>query len=766
MNIHLKPFSLILPVLLVALLLSTPARAFESFTVEDIRVEGLQRISAGTLFNYLPVEIGQTMDSGASVRAVRELFKTGFFDDVRLERDGNVLVVSVRERAAISSIQLQGNKDLNTEELLAGLEEIGLAEGRVFDRSLLEKVEQELQRQYFSRGKYAVRINTTITPLERNRIGILIDISEGRVARIKQINIIGNHTYSDEELLDEFTLTTPTFFSAFTKRDQYSKQALAADLEILRTWYLDRGYLKFQVNSTQVSITPDKKDIYLTINITEGDQYRIKVVTLSGDLVVPAEEIFPLININPDDVFSRKRVTESVDKISSLLGNQGYAFANVNTVPEIDDETNEVSLGFFIDPGKRVYVRRINISGNALTRDEVLRRELRQMEAGWYSAEKVERSRERLSRLGYFEEVNVETPSVPGTTDQLDVNYSVKETSSGSISAGLGFSQSSGLVINANVQQNNFLGSGNRVSFSFDNSDVNTVYSYSYTNPYWTIDGISRGFGAYYRETDASEANLSDYTVDTRGADVNFGIPVNEYDRIRFSAGWRGIDLKTNNSSPDYVLDFEDEQGDSFDDLVLSASWRRDSRNKTLFPDSGSLTSIALETTMPGSGLEYYKLDFTQQQFVPLTKDLTLGLKARIGYGDGYGDFDSLPFLENFFAGGIRSVRGFEDNTLGPKDENDEAIGGSMLTVFNAEILFPVPFIEAASATRLSTFLDIGNVFSGIDDFDVGDLRYTVGLAGVWASPLGPISLSFGVPLNAEDDDEEQPFQFTVGTFF
>ena len=374
MNIHLKPSTLILPVLLIALLVCAPARAFEPFIVEDIRVEGLQRISAGTLFNYLPVEIGQTMDSGASVRAVRALFKTGFFDDVRLEREQNVLVVFVRERAAISSIELQGNKDLNTEELLISLEEIGLAEGRVFDRSLLEKVEQELQRQYFSRGKYAVRINTIITPLERNRIGILIDISEGRVARIKQINIIGNHTYTDEELLDEFTLTTPTFFSAFTKRDQYSKQALAADLEILRTWYLDRGYLKFQVNSTQVSITPDKKDIYLTINITEGDQYRIKVVTLSGDLVVPAEEIFPLININPDDVFSRKRVTESVDKISSLLGNQGYAFANVNTVPEINDETNEVSLGFFIDPGKRVYVRRINISGNALTRDNQVTR--------------------------------------------------------------------------------------------------------------------------------------------------------------------------------------------------------------------------------------------------------------------------------------------------------------------------------------------------------------------------------------------------------
>ncbi|MGB5260280.1 MAG: outer membrane protein assembly factor BamA [Gammaproteobacteria bacterium] len=766
MNNRIKPSTLLLPVLLLALMLCGPVRAFEPFSVDDIRVEGLQRITAGTVFNYLPVKIGQTMDTGTSVRAIQALFKTGFFDDVRLEREGNVLVVFVRERAAISSIELQGNKDLDTEELLGGLKEIGLAEGRVFDRSLLEKVEQELQRQYFSRGKYAVRIDTTITPLERNRVGILIDISEGRVARIKQINIIGNHTYSDKELLDEFNLTTPTFFSTFTKRDQYSKQALAADLEVLRTWYLDRGYLKFQVNSTQVSITPDKKDIYLTINIKEGDQYRIKVVTLSGDLVVPAEEIYPLININPDDVFSRKRVTESVDKISSLLGNQGYAFANVNTVPDIDDETNEVSLGYFIDPGKRVYVRRINISGNSATRDEVLRRELRQMEGGWYSAEKVERSRARLDRLGFFEEVNVETPSVPGTTDQLDVNYSVKETSSGSVTAGVGFSQSSGVVLNASVQQNNFLGSGNRVAFTFDNSDINTVYSYSYVNPYWTIDGISRGFGAYYRETDASEANLSDYTTDSRGLDVNFGVPINEYDTIRFSFGYRGLDLKTTTLSPRYITDFEDAHGNSFGDLVVSASWRRDSRNKALFPDSGGLQSISTEATIPGSGLEYYKVDYTQQQFIRLTSDLTLGLKARLAFGDGYGDYDTIPFFENFFAGGIRSVRGFEDNTLGPKDEFGEAIGGSVLTVFNAEIIFPLPFIEKTSATRLSAFFDIGNVYSDFDTFAVSDLRYSVGLAGVWASPLGPISVSMGFPLNAKDGDQEQNFQFTVGSFF
>jgi outer membrane protein insertion porin family len=768
MNIRpvIIPLGVLLRVLAFSLLLCGRVYAFEPFEVQDIRVEGLQRISAGTVFNSLPIKLGQTVDTEDSIAAVSALFATGFFNDVRLERDGDVLVVFVKERAAISSIEIEGNQDLDTEELLDGLKQIGLAEGRVFDRSLLDKVEQELQRQYFSRGKYAVKINTTVTPLERNRVGILIDISEGQVARIKEINIIGNNTFSDEELLDEFSLTTPTWFSTFTKSDQYSKQGLSADLETLRTYYLDRGYLKFHINSTQVSITPDKKDIYITINITEGEQYKIRVVTLSGDLVVPAEEIFPLIDINPGDVFSRKQVTESVDKISSLLGNQGYAFANVNTVPDMDDETNEVSLGFFVDPGKRVYVRRINVSGNVSTRDEVLRREMRQMEAGWYSAEKVERSRTRLDRLGYFEEVNVETPTVPGTTDQLDVNYSVTETSSGSITAGMGFSQSSGVLFNASVQQDNFLGSGKRVSFSFDNSQVNTIYSFAYVNPFWTIDGVSRGFGAFYRETDASEANLTNYSTDTRGVNVNFGIPVNEYDTVRFSVGYQGLDLKSTFYSAAEVTDFIDQHGDSFDDLVLTASWRHDTRNKILFTDNGGLQSIALETTTPASGLEYYKLDYEQQRFLPLTRELTLGLKGRLGYGDGFGDYDSLPFFENFFAGGVRSIRGYEDNTLGPTDSDGDPIGGAFLVVFNAEVYFPVPFADDAKGVRLSTFLDVGNVFENYDTFDAGDLRYSVGLAGLWLSPLGPISVSIGVPLNDEDGDDVQNFQFTVGTFF
>jgi outer membrane protein insertion porin family len=766
MHLQLKRIFSPLRIFLLSLLLSGVAQAFEPFTVLDIRVEGLQRISAGTVFNYLPIKVGQTVDSQDSVNAIKALFKSGFFNDVSLERDGSVLVVFVRERAAISSIAIEGNKDLDSEELLEGLSEIGLAEGRVFDRSLLEKVELELRRQYFSRGKYAVKIDTTVTPLDRNRVGILITVSEGRAARIKQINIIGNHKYPDKDLLDEFSLTTPNFFSAFTKSDQYSKQGLSADLETMRTFYLDRGYLKFNINSTQVSITPDKKDIYITINVTEGSQYKIREVTLNGDLVVPAEELFPLIKINPGDVFSRKQVTESVDKISSLLGNQGYAFANVNTTPEMDDEANEVNLGFFVDPGKRVYVRRINISGNVGTRDEVLRRESRQMEGGWYSTEQVERTRTRIDRLGFFEDVNVETPTVPGTTDQLDVNYSVTETSSGSITAGAGFSQTSGVLFNASVQQENFLGSGKQVAFTFDNSEINTVYRFSYTNPFWTVDGVSRGFSLGYRKTDANEANLSDYSTDTRNASINFGIPINEYDTIRFSTGYQGLDLKANSSSPLQVTDFIDEHGDSFDDLVLTGSWSHDSRNRILFTDTGGLQRVSLETTAPGSGLEYYKLTYVQQRFFPLTRELTLGLKGNLGYGDGFGDYEQLPFFENFFAGGVRSVRGFEDNTLGPRDSDDDPIGGAFLVVFNAEVIFPIPFVEEAKGIRLSAFFDIGNVYEDYNSFDAGDLRYSVGLAGLWLSPLGPISASLGFPLNAESDDDEQSFQFTVGTFF
>ncbi|MEN8106488.1 MAG: outer membrane protein assembly factor BamA [Pseudomonadota bacterium] len=752
--------------ILILGLVFAPVQAFETFEVADIRVDGLQRISAGTVFNYLPVKVGDYLTTESSEEAMRALFKTGFFSDINLERDGNVLVVNVTERAAVSSIEITGNQDLETEALLDGLKQIGLAEGRVFDRSLLDKVEQELQRQYFSRGKYSVKINTTVTPLERNRVGILIDISEGQVARIKQINIVGNHQFPDKELTDDFSLEPPNIFSFVTKSDQYSKQKLAADLEILRSFYLDRGYLNFNITSTQVSITADKKDIYITINIAEGEQYRIREVTLSGDLVVEPEELFPLVRINPDDVFSRKRVTEAVDRISEKLGDQGYAFANVNTVPELDDETNEVSLAFFIDPGDRVYVRRVNVSGNVSTRDEVLRREMRQMEAGWFSASKVERSRTRLQRLGFFEDVNVETPTVPGTTDQVDINYSVTETSSGNITAGLGFSQTSGLLFNASVSQDNFLGSGKRISFSFNNSNVNTVYSFNYTNPYYTIDGVSRGFGAFFRQTDAEEANLSDYTTDAFGANISFGIPINEYDTVRLNTEYENLKLKKTSNSPKEVKEFIDDHGDQYNSVRLTGSWSHDTTNRAIFADQGGLQRFTVEAAVPRSGLEYYKLGYRQQRYVPLTKNLTLSMKADVGYGDGYGDYDELPFFENYFAGGVRSVRGFEDNTLGPRDSRGNPIGGSMKLVGSTELVFPIPFLEASTSYRMSAFFDIGNVYENYDTFKTSDLRYSVGIGGLWLSPMGPLAISLAYPLNDEGKDDVQNFQFTFGSLF
>ena len=750
-------------IVLLSLLLCGSARAFEAFEVSDIRVEGLERISPGTVFNYLPIKVGDTVDTDDTVNAVKALFKTGFFSDVRMERDGTVLVVYVKERAAISSIKITGNKDLETDKLLEGLKDIGLAEGRVFDRSLLDKVEQELRRQYFSRGKYAVKIETTITPLERNRVGILIDISEGEAARIKQINIVGNHTFTDKELRKGFTLDTPSFLSFITKNDQYSKQKLSADLEILRSYYLDRGYLNFNILSTQVSITPDKKDIYITINITEGNQFRIKEVTLSGELVLKPEELFPLVKINPDDVFSRKRVTEAVDRISAKLGDQGYAFANVNTVPDVNESERLVNLAFIVDPGKRVYVRRVNVKGNITTRDEVLRREMRQMEAGWFSAEKVERSRTRLQRLGFFEDVNVETPAVPGTTDQVDVNYSVTETSSGNITAGAGYSQTSGILFNASVSQDNFLGSGKRVSFAFNNSKVTTIYNFYYTDPYYTINGISRGFGLFYKKTDADQANISSYTTDTYGANVNYGIPINEFDTIRVSPEFENLKLKETSESPNEVIDFIDRHGNDYNTVKLTGSWAHDTRNKALFADDGGLQSLSVETAVPGSGLQYYKLGYDQRRYVPLTKDLTLSMHAQLGYGDGYGDYDNLPFFENYFAGGVRSVRGFEDNTLGPKDSKGNPIGGSLQVVGGAEILFPIPFVEGTKSFRLGTFFDIGNVYSDVSNFDATELRYSVGVSSLWISPLGPLAISLGIPLNDKSGDNVQNFQFTVG---
>jgi outer membrane protein insertion porin family len=761
LSIRLPAFALLLFFGLIA----SQARAFE---VKDIRVEGLQRISAGTVFNYLPVKSGDEVDTGNSARIIRTLFKTGFFQDVRLEQEGDVLIVFVRERPAIAEVNISGNKDLDTDQLLAGLKDIGLAEGQVFKRALLEKVEQELNRQYFSRGKYGVRIQSTVTPLERNRVGIDIEISEGLTARIKKINLIGNRAFDDDELLDRFQLGIPAWYALFSSKDKYSKQALSGDLETLRSYYLDRGYIDFKIQSTQVSITPDKKDIYITVVVEEGEVFTLSDIELAGDLAIPQEELFPLIHLKRGEVFSRKKLTASADRLNSKYSDAGYAFANVNSIPDIDRENRTVGITFFVDPGKRVYVRYLNFSGNASTRDEVMRREMRQMESAWFSGEKTRLSRERLQRLGYFSEVNVETPAVPGSTDLVDVNVSVTEAASGSLSAGVGYAQNQGLILNASITQDNFLGSGKRVSAGFDTSDATKKLSIAYTNPYYTIDGVSRGIEMSYRKTDFAELNISNYSTDVGRLGMNYGIPVTEYDRLLLGVALEDTSFYLGSSPSQEVVDFTDANGDHFVDLELIGKWTRDTRNSAIFPSKGGRQVLTLAVNTPGSDLQYYRMIYRNTHYFPLTGSLTLMLNGELAYGDGYGDDEALPFFQNFYAGGIGSVRGFEENTLGPQDSNGDALGANAKIVGQIELLFPAFGEDFKDTVRAGWFLDAGNVF----DVEAGQnvewdqIRVSTGLMLSWYSPVGALSFSLGYPLVEEEGDSAEKFQFRIGAGF
>ncbi len=754
---------------LLLLLLALPgawAALTEGFTIRDIRVEGLQRISAGTVFNYLPVKLGQRLEPKDTAPIIRALYKTGFFKDVRLEREGDVLIVFVRERPAIAKIEISGNKDIETEQLMTGLKDIGLAEGRVLNRFVLDQIGQELKRQYFNNGKYGVRIETTLSPLERNRVAINIDIKEGETARIRKINIVGNHSFDQDDLLDEFELTPTDWLSFITSADQYSRQKLTGDLERLRSYYLDRGFINFKITSTQVTITPDKRDIYIAINIDEGDVYAISDIKLAGNLVAPAEKFFPLIRLDRGSTFSRKQITASTERISAMLGDRGYAFANVNSIPEIDEENKQVALTFYVDPGKRVYVRRVNMKGNNSTRDEVLRREMRQMEAAWFSAAQVRNSRERLQRLGYFEEVNVETPAVPGSTDQVDVNVSVVEKRAGNLMAGVGFSQSQGLMFNASISQANFLGTGKYVSLGFDTSSANTMYRFSYTNPYYTVDGISRGFTISYQKTDFDKVDTSNYAIDKGQVGVNFGVPINETDRLRFNLDLFKLDYKVGSDASDEIKKFRRENGSDFLDFQLGVSWSHDSRDSAMMPTKGGVQRFSTTATIPGSDLEYYTIVYNQKRYFPLSKTFTLAFKGDIAYGDAYGDTTRLPPWENFFAGGIKTVRGYQDFSLGPRDSNGDPLGGTMRFVGNAEILFPAPFKLMEKTVRLSIFADGGQVYDGETDVDLNDIRYSVGMAGFWLSPFGALGLSLAMPFNDKSEDDIQYFQFSFGSAF
>lgn len=753
----------------VLLLLGAATQVFaEGFRISDIRVEGLQRITAGTVFNYLPVKPGDLIDLDQTSEIVRALYKTGFFQDVRLEKHGDVLAVVVTERPAISEINFSGNKSIDSDKLKEGLKDIGLAEGRTFERSVLDRIEQELERQYYNQGKYAVSLTSTVTPLERNRVSIDIDVIEGETALIKKINIVGNTAFDEDDLLDEFELSTGGWLSRFTRDNQYSRPKLAGDLEALRSYYLDRGYVNFKIDSTQVTITPDKKDIYITININEGAVYTISDIRLAGDLVGEPDEYFPLIHLRRGEPFARKAIVESSDRVSAKLSDLGHAFANVNSVPEIDEDNKTVAITFFVDPGKRAYVRRINIRGNSRTRDEVVRREFRQMESAWFSGEKLKLSRTRLQRTGYFDSVSVETPSVPASVDEVDINVSVDEKPSGSLLAGLGYSQSDGVILNASVNQDNFAGTGKKVSLALKTSSANRHYQVSSTNPYYTIDGISRGFDLIYKSTDFDELDTADYKTDDGIVGMSFGIPLSEFNRFNFGLALHHINFDVGTAPSQEVLDFQSAEGNEFLDFEITLNWRHDSRNSAIFPRTGALQSLFGEVSVPGSDLQYYKISYEHRRYWELTNEFVVSVNAEIAYGDAMGGTSILPLWENFYGGGPGNIRGFAARSVGPRDSQGDSIGGNAMYAGSFELLFPPPFVKNSETIRLAAFVDFGSVVNLENNglFDTNELRYSTGLGFSWLSPVGALTISYAIPFAADSQDEKEQFQFSFGSTF
>lgn len=791
----------------------------ESFVVSDIRVEGLQRISPGSVFNDIPVKVNDRIDEAAIAETARALFRSGNFDDVQIGRDGDVLVITLVERPSISEINIEGNKAIKTEDLLKGLKEAGLAVGQVFQRATLEQMRVELQRQYVSQGRYDARIETEVAEQARNRVAVNIDITEGSVARIKHINIVGNTVFDDDELVNLFELKTTGWFSWLSGNDKYSREKLNGDLEKLSSYYLDRGYIRFNIDSMQVAITPDRSAVYLTVNITEGEKYKVSKVDVSGDIVIPEKEVRGLLLMQEGQDFSQVQVTNTEEMITKRLGVEGYTFAKVNGIPEIDDANHTVAMKFFVDPGKRTYVRRIEFRGNTKSVDEVLRREMRQMESAPASSALIEQSRVRLERLGFFKEVKTENVAVPGTDDMIDVQYTVEEQSSGSIGASIGYAQDAGLILGANLQQNNFLGTGKQVGIGLNSSKYQDLYSFSYVNPYYTEDGVSRGFSVFYRATDLEEINIASYTTDTLGATVSFGYPISETQRLGLSFGISRTDIGAGigavqeiSGSPRPIKDtigyisqsdlndgaggngwfdpaairspvpgdvfltgvpkgFLDIHGDRFDNYTVTGSWSQSTLNRGQLATRGYSQNLSLQVAGPGSDLTYWKLMYSGQVFIPVWRDFTLRLHTDLGYGDGWGDTKGLPFYENFFSGGFRSVRGFKSNTLGPQstpalrytilnipeydsegnivdfqrkyvyvtcardsdtnpshtkcgpqgekvlysplgyDDRYNSFGGNVQIEGGMEVLFPLPFIKDQRSVRSGVFVDFGNVF-------------------------------------------------------
>ena len=773
---------------LLASVFAAGVSAFEPFVVKDIRVDGIQRTEAGTVFSYLPIKVGETMNDEKAAQAIKTLFATGFFKDVRIEIDGGIVVVVLEERPAIAQIDFVGLKEFDKEQILKGLKDAGFAVSRSFDRAMLDRAEQELKRQYLTRGLYGVNVTTTVTPLERNRVAINFTIDEGAAARIKKINIVGAQAFKDKELQDLFQLSTTNWLSWYTKNDQYSKQKLAADLEALRTYYLNRGYLEFNIDSTQVSISPDKKDIYITVGVSEGERYVVSSVKLAGDLILSEEEFRKSMQIKAGDIFSREKLNESTKSISDKLSAKGYAFANVNAAPEIDKEKRQVAFTLFVDPGKRAYVRRINVTGNTKTRDEVIRQEIRQMEGGWYDDERVKLSKQRIDKTDYFSEVTVETPPVPGTTDQVDVNFNVTEKSTGNVSLGIGYSQVENVMLSAAISQANIFGSGKFASLQVSTGKINRVFAVGYTNPYFSVDGISQGFDLYHKRSEPDKLKLGySYATESTGGGVRFGIPIGEKESLNFGAAIDYTDVTVDMNSAFTPLQYkrfnetycDGKESCANATVPLTASWISDGKDSAITPTKGAFQKFAFEVS-PIGDLKYYKATYQYQRFFPVFQKAVIMLNGEVGYAKGLGGQD-MPFFKNFYAGGVGSVRGYDTSSLGPyeidSDGDEVRLGGTRRFVFNAELMMPLPGFGADKSMRFGPFFDAGQVYSdeskysgtctsGVGVCDGGGVRMSVGLAAAWMSPLGPLKFSLAQPLNKQKNDNIQIFQFQMGTTF
>ena len=748
-------------------ILSGPVQALDPFELEDIRVVGAQRIEVGTIFNYLPVKVGDQITDETARESVRILFSTGFFNDVQLKRDGNTLIVVVSERPSIASIEYLGNKDIRDEEIEETLHSVGFVDGKVFSQPILDKLLKILRERYFSRGRYSATIDATVTPLDASRVRIRLQIDEGRVARIEKLRIVGNNKFSDRELFKLLELRQDSLLGFLSSKRNYSIEKLSASLEALTSFYLDRGYINFEIDSHDVAISQNKQDIFVTISITEGEPYAFGKVELDDTQQYITKEDFNAVRPHSGEPFSRHQVLLARSALESKLTNIGFAFCSVNAMPELDNERKLVDFTFVIDPGPKVYVRQVNVRGNQSTRDEVIRREMRQIEGAVYSAKDIRRSRERIQRLGYFDEVKIETPAVPGTLDQVDINVTVQERSTGSFMFGVGYAGADGVLLQAEINRENLFGSGRELKFKVNQSSIEQVYEVAYTNPYFTKEGISLGYFVEYENIDTAETTSADYESNSSLFGVRTKIPVTEFNSLDLSLGFEQLELEGTTTTPTEYSSFITDHPSS-ENLILSGGVTKDTRDSIFFPQKGYLRRALFAFTGPGSDLEYYKVTLRGRWYRPLGDNLTLNIRGVAGYGDGYGDLDKLPFFRNYYVGGTGTVRGYSPRSLGPRasDSLDDSLGGSKRINATTELYFPVPGLDDSKNQRLSFFIDAGQVYGSNQSIDLAQLRYSTGITFHWFTAVGPMSLSYAMPFNDESTDDIKKLQFTLGTMY